>query len=145
MGWFTTAPSMDTFYAFDETAGGLVWDWSAGPSGYDTVYGSWPVKVVELVADGKVYLNGGHTYNPPLYRGAQAYCLNATTGELIWQVDSFCESNSPVVAAADGVLLLPNAYDDPLYARYKTKRHNHRCPLNCCNIWIKRYNTWYSH
>ena len=103
-------------YAFNETTGELVWDWWAGPSGYDTVYGSWPVKVVELVADGKVYLNGGHTYNPPLYRGAQAYCLNATTGELIWQVDSFCESNSPVVAAADGVLLLPNAYDNQLYA-----------------------------
>jgi len=103
-------------YAWNATTGALVWNWFAGPAGYNTVYNSWPFKTVELVADGKVYLNGGHTYNPPLFRGSQAYALNATTGEVVWSINSFCQSNSPVVAAADGVLTLPNAYDNLLYA-----------------------------
>jgi hypothetical protein len=103
-------------YAWNATTGALVWNWWAGPAGYNTVYNSWPFKTVELVADGKVYLNGGHTYNPPLFRGSQAYALNATTGDVIWSINSFCQSNSPVVAAADGVLTLPNAYDNLLYA-----------------------------
>ena len=103
-------------YAWNATTGALVWDWWAGPAGYNTVYNSWPFKTVELVADGKVYLNGGHTYNPPLFRGSQAYALNATTGEVVWSINSFCQSNSPVTAAADGVLTLPNAYDNLLYA-----------------------------
>jgi len=103
-------------YAWNATTGKLVWDWWAGPAGYNTVYNSWPVKTVELVADGKVYLNGGHTYNPPLFRGSRAVCLNATTGEEIWNILSFCQSNSPVTAAADGVITLPNAYDNLLYA-----------------------------
>ncbi len=108
-------------YAWNATTGALVWNWWAGPAGYNTVYNSWPFKTVELVADGKVYLNGGHTYNPPLFRGSQAYALNATTGDVVWSINSFCESNSPVVAAADGVLTLPNAYDNLLYA-YGTGR-----------------------
>ena len=108
-------------YAWNATTGALVWDWWAGPAGYNTVYNSWPFKTVELVADGKVYLNGGHTYNPPLFRGSQAYALNATTGEVVWSINSFCQSNSPVVAAADGVITLPNAYDNLLYA-YGTGR-----------------------
>ncbi len=103
-------------YAWNETTGALIWNWFAGPAGYNTVYNSWPFKTVELVADGKVYLNGGHTYNPPLFRGSQAYVLNATNGNVVWSINSFCESNSPVVAAADGVVTLPNAYDNLLYA-----------------------------
>jgi hypothetical protein len=103
-------------YAWNMTTGELEWDWWAGPAEYNTVYGSWPVKVIELVADGKVYLSAGHTYNPPLFRGAHIYCLNATTGELIWKILGFCQSNSPVVAAADDTLFLPNAYDNLLYA-----------------------------
>ncbi|MGD0451163.1 MAG: PQQ-binding-like beta-propeller repeat protein [Candidatus Bathyarchaeia archaeon] len=108
-------------YAWNATTGALVWNWWAGPAGYNTVYNSWPFKTVELVADGKVYLNGGHTYNPPLFRGSHAYALDAFNGSVVWSVNSFCESNSPVVAAADGVITLPNAYDNLLYA-YGTGR-----------------------
>ena len=103
-------------YAFNATTGSLIWNFNAGSAGYNTVYGTWPIKVVELVADGKVYLNGGHTYNPPLFRGSQAFALNATTGAVVWQIDSFCHSNNPTTAAGDGVLFLPNSYDNQLYA-----------------------------
>ena len=103
-------------YAFNDTNGSLVWDFFTGSSGYNNVYGSWPVKDVELVAGGMIYLNGGHTYNPPLFRGAHAYCLNATTGKLVWQILSFAEANSATCAAADGEFLLPNSYDNQIYA-----------------------------
>ncbi len=103
-------------YAWDANTGELKWTWYAGDSGYDTVYGSFPGKVIELVADGKVFINQGHTYNPPMFRGSHAVAINATTGETVWQILSFCHSNSPVVGAADGVLLLPNSYDNQIYA-----------------------------
>ena len=103
-------------YAWNSTTGALVWTWYAGDAGYNTVYGSYPCKVVEMVADGEVIINEGHTYNPPMFRGAQAVAINATTGETIWNIDSFCHSNSPVVGAADGILLLPDSYDNNLYA-----------------------------
>ncbi len=96
--------------------GALKWTWYAGDAGYDTVYGSYPGKVIEMVADGKVIINQGHTYNPPMFRGAKAVAINATTGETVWEVNSFCHSNSPVVGAADGILLLPNSYDNQVYA-----------------------------
>ncbi|MGD6850424.1 MAG: PQQ-binding-like beta-propeller repeat protein [Candidatus Bathyarchaeia archaeon] len=103
-------------YAWDATTGALEWTWYAGDAGYDTVYGSHPCKVIELVADGKVFINEGHTYNPPMFRGSHAVAINATTGETVWKVLSFCHSNAPVVGAADGVLLLPNSYDNLIYA-----------------------------
>ena len=103
-------------YAWNTTNGKLVWDFYAGSAGYNTVYGTWPNKVIELVADGKVFLNGGHTYNPPLFRGSQAWCLNATTGDVIWNANSFCHSNNPTAAAADGEVFLPNSYDNSIYA-----------------------------
>ena len=103
-------------YAWDATTGALKWTWYAGDAGYDTVYGSFPGKVIELVADGKVIINQGHTYNPPMFRGAHAVAINATTGETVWDILSFCHSNSPVVGASDGVLLLPNSYDNLVYA-----------------------------
>jgi len=103
-------------YAWDSETGELKWTWYAGDAGYNTVYGSYPGKVIELVADGKVYINQGHTYNPPMFRGSHAVAINATTGETVWKILSFCQSNSPVVGAADGVLLLPNSYDNQLYA-----------------------------
>jgi outer membrane protein assembly factor BamB len=103
-------------YAWNATTGALVWTWYGGSAGYDTVYGGYPCKVIEMVADGKVIINEGHTYNPPMFRGAQAVAINATTGETVWSVNSFCHSNSPVVAASDGILLLPNSYDNQVYA-----------------------------
>ena len=57
-------------WALDENTGVLKWNWLAGPAGYDTVYDSWPINVVEAIADGKIFLLGGHVYNPPLFRGS---------------------------------------------------------------------------
>ena len=103
-------------YAFNDTTGALVWNYNAGSAGYNNVYGTWPLKVVELVAGGEVFLNGGHTYNPPMFHGSDLVCLNATTGTEIWSVLSFAHSNNPTCAAADGEVFFPNSYDNMIVA-----------------------------
>jgi outer membrane protein assembly factor BamB len=103
-------------YAFNDSTGALVWNFNAGSSGYNNVYGTWPIKVVELVAGGEVFLNGGHTYNPPMFRGSHVYAINATTGKEVWQILSFAHSNNPTTAAGDGEVFLPNSYDNMIVA-----------------------------
>jgi hypothetical protein len=103
-------------HAYNLTTGEQEWLFWTGTSGYETPYGVYTLHHVEVVADGKVYVNGGHTYSPPLYRGANLFCINATTGEEIWRIASFTMSNAADAAIADGILLDPNGYDARLYA-----------------------------
>jgi outer membrane protein assembly factor BamB len=103
-------------HAYDITTGKQVWQFSTGSSGYSTPYGIWPLVHVEAVAGGEVFLSGGHTYSPPLFLGAQLYVLNATTGDKVWSISSFDDSNAASAAIADGIFVKPNAYDNQLYA-----------------------------
>jgi PQQ-like domain len=102
--------------AFDLSNGKLLWTWFSGNSGSETPYGIWPVLHIDAIADGKLYVMGGHTYSPPLFHGAQLYCINATSGKEIWSINDFTTTNGPAAAIADGVLVEPNAYDNQIYA-----------------------------
>jgi hypothetical protein len=102
--------------AFNLSTGKLLWTWNSGSSGTETPYGNWPLYHIDAIADGKIYVLGGHTYSPPLFHGAQLYCLNATTGSLIWSINDYTTTNGPCAAIADGVLIEPNAYDNQIYA-----------------------------
>jgi hypothetical protein len=106
-------------HAYDLNTGEVKWDFSTGESGYETPYGIYPLLHIEAIADGKIYVEGGHTYSPPLFRGSQLWCINATTGEKIWSVSSFVTVNQASAVLADGVLVEPNAYDNQLYAYSK--------------------------
>jgi hypothetical protein len=104
-------------YAFDLKTGALKWSWSAGSAGVDTPYGVWPLGTWPnhyVLADGKLYVRSGHDYTPPVFRGAKIYCINATSGDLIWSSLSFDVVSSPVVA--DGIMVWYNGYDDQIYA-----------------------------
>jgi outer membrane protein assembly factor BamB len=102
-------------FALNATTGQKLWTWYAGSADYNTVYGSWPIKDVDVMADGKVYLVGGHVYNPPLYRGEHLYCINLTTGELVWKDLCFTNTNAASMYIADGSLFASNAYDNRIY------------------------------
>jgi hypothetical protein len=65
------------------------------------------------VADGKLYLNTGVSHGDPVFNGAQLYCVNATTGKLIWNINSFGQGVMPI---SDGILVDLNSYDNQLYA-----------------------------
>lgn len=102
-------------YALNATTGAKLWTFFTGNAGLDTPYGSYPLYNLAVAADGKIYVQGGHLYSPPLYPQSRLYCLNATTGDLIWDMPSFVITNQPNCALADGYLLMPNAYDNQLY------------------------------
>jgi hypothetical protein len=87
-----------------------------GLAGSDTPYGVWPLWVFSggSVADGVWFLNEGHEYSPPLFRGAQQLAINTTDGSLIWKITGFDVTNG--AAIADGIMTVCNAYDNQLYA-----------------------------
>jgi hypothetical protein len=103
-------------HAYDLTSGSEVWAFETGSSGYETPYGNFPLLHLEAVADGKIFVTGGHTYSPPLFRGSEMWCLNATTGDPIWDTSFFVSVNQASGLVADGVYVNINAYDNQLYA-----------------------------
>jgi len=100
-------------HAYDIKTGTKVWDFYAGNSGIETVYGSWPLNSPIAIADGKVFVVAGHAYNPPLFKGASVYAINASTGQLVWDSLGFYAYNG--IAIADGFLTLYNSYDGQIY------------------------------
>jgi hypothetical protein len=59
------------------------------------------------------YVETGHDYGPPLFSGAKIYALNATTGELVWDILNFASGSSlPVIY---GYMLSFNGYDNSIY------------------------------
>jgi len=100
-------------HAFNLTTGSSVWNFYGGDSGVETVYGAWPFNSPMGVADGMVFATVGHAYNPPLFKGAQVFAINETTGKKVWSELGFYVYNG--MAIADGDLILYNNYDGQLY------------------------------
>jgi hypothetical protein len=115
-GLFYSSDFGGYLHAYDINTGVEKWTFSTGSSGYETPYGNYPLYHIECVADGKVYVTGGHTYSPPLFRNSKTWCLNATTGEVIWQTSFFVDANQATAVIADGYLVNINGYDNQLYA-----------------------------
>jgi hypothetical protein len=111
-------------WAVDVLTGHQLWYTSTnkliGDAGSDTPYGVWPLWVFSggsVSGNGVYFLNVGHEYSPPLFRGAQQLALNTTTGELIWKILGFDVTNSATIV--DGVVTVLNAYDNQLYSYAK--------------------------
>jgi hypothetical protein len=103
-------------YCFDMTTGKKVWNWSTGETA-NSPYGVNPLWIIgnyeASVADGMFYVETGHDYGPPLFSGAKIYALNATTGELVWDILNFASGSSlPVIY---GYMLSFNGYDNSIY------------------------------
>jgi hypothetical protein len=80
----------------------------------ETVYGVYPTQVA-AVADGKVYLvEEEHSLDSPAYRGAKTRCIDAFTGELLW--DIYGVSSWQSSAVADGYYTWLNYNDMQIYA-----------------------------
>jgi outer membrane protein assembly factor BamB len=104
-------------YCYDAKTGVRKWSFNTGNSGIDSPFGSWPLGTWSdhhILADGKLYVRAGHDYTAPVFKGANIYCLNATTGDLLWKSLSFDIGSSP--ACADGVMVWFNGYDNQIYA-----------------------------
>ena len=99
-------------YCYNLTTGQLEWKFSTGSSGYNTPFGRYPC-YYQVIADGKVYeTTTEHHALAPLYKGYSLYCIDAETGQGLWNISGWYEY--PVIA--DGELVTYNAYDQQVYA-----------------------------
>ena len=107
-------------WAINIATGAILWytntNTLSGLAGSDTPYGVWPLWIFssESIAGGVLFVNEGHEYSPPLFRGASQLALNITNGKLLWSIMSFDVTNSMTISDGIGVLL--NAYDNQIYA-----------------------------
>jgi hypothetical protein len=102
---------------YNITTGESVWQYSEN-AGYESHYGAdYPYygNANLLFGDGKVYaLNGGRDIGQPNQRGYKLTCLNATTGEFLWNTLGYFPGIG-TGALAGGTFISHNAYDNQLY------------------------------
>jgi len=103
---------------WDLNTGKLEWSYSAGVSGLETVYGSWPL-TTSVIADGKIYAyTNEHSPGSRLYKGAKLHCIDAETGEGLWALSGWwghTHYGYGGPAIADGYLVVANYYDGLIY------------------------------
>ena len=111
------------YYAFNWTNGDLVWKFSCPARNLfeepytDNGITVYPSYSGGLVADDKVYIvNNEHTPSQPLTRGWSVWCLNAHTGQEIWNIST----SGSYSAIADGYLSV-SAFDGYQYIFGKGK------------------------
>ncbi|MEM3050745.1 MAG: PQQ-binding-like beta-propeller repeat protein [Candidatus Bathyarchaeia archaeon] len=99
-------------YAYDLNTGKIAWDFYMGNAGVETVYGSWPTYNGFTIADGKIYVaNDEHSPDSVAWRGGKLWCINATSGELIWSLSGWLRNP----AISDGILTALNYLDGKVY------------------------------
>jgi outer membrane protein assembly factor BamB len=106
-------------YCFDVKTGETMWTYAGNDPYTEILWGNdWPMDQY-FPCGGKIYFfQQTHSDNQPLPRGAAAYCLNATTGEVIWRVDGLVRDAhwGSEAIMADSVIVIPNTYDQQMYA-----------------------------
>ncbi len=111
--------------AIDWNTGNIVWQFIAPtPFPFETPYdvngtGTYSFHSAGLVADGKLYVvNTEHSPSQPLTRGWRLFCLNATTGNDIWNISNGQGAPGSRIfqgAIADGYLAMTNEYNGYMY------------------------------
>jgi hypothetical protein len=106
--------TIEGVHAFNHTTGEKLWDFTTDPCGNDFPgFSNYPIFGGSVtIADGKIFVPTGNSHADPLFRGANLYAVDATSGEQLWRVNGFFMGTLPV---ADGYLVAQNAYDNQLY------------------------------
>jgi hypothetical protein len=109
-------------YCYDTKNGNILWTYgNGGPgnstnAGLETPFGDYPT-FVNAIGNGVVYtVTAEHTIETPLFKGALARAINATTGKEIWTLSDYTgEFASFSYAMADGYNTWFNGYDNSIY------------------------------
>ncbi len=110
-------------YCYDLASGDVLWTYGNGGAGnstyagLNTPYGDYPT-FINAVGNDVVYLvSSEHTIRTPIYKGALARAINATTGEEIWTLSDYTgEFTAQSYAIADGYSVFLNGYDNQIYS-----------------------------
>jgi len=99
-------------FAYDTKDGTLLWKHDS-PTYMEKF--EYYTLMINAIADGKIYIGTHeHSADTPLFKNAHTQCLNATTGEPIWEMVGW--ANPYTTQVADGVLTYWNNYDQSVYA-----------------------------
>jgi outer membrane protein assembly factor BamB len=106
-------------YCYNLTTGATMWIYRADDIYTEMLWSSdWPMDSY-FPTGGKVYFfQTEHSANQPLPRGAPAFCLNATTGAVIWRVDGLLRDThwGGEAILGDSIIAMYNTYDQQVYA-----------------------------
>ena len=100
-------------HAYNITTGENIWEFATDNSGLETVYGHYVFKDSAMsICDGKLYaVTNEHSPSTPLYRGSKMYCIDAATGQGLWNISFW--GLFPIIA--DGYAVSFNYYDGLVY------------------------------
>ena len=111
-------------YCYSDATGDLLWTFGNGPagsnnstdSGVESPFGNYPT-FINAVGSGVVYtVTTEHTEETPIFKGAVARAINATTGQQIWTLSDYVgEFLTSSYAMADGYNTWFNSYDNSIY------------------------------
>jgi hypothetical protein len=112
-------------YCYNDLTGNLLWTFGNGPVGSDnstnagleTPFGNYPT-FVNAIGSGVIYtVTTEHTEETPIFKGAVARGINATTGLQIWALSDYTgEFLTSSYAIADGFSIMFNGYDNQVYS-----------------------------
>jgi len=106
-------------HCFNATNGKLLWIYNATDPYSEFLWGNYWSEDILFISGGKIYMfHSEHSPVNPLFRGAPAICVNATTGEEIWRVNGLFRKTDwgggPIMG--DSVIAMYNSYDQRVYA-----------------------------
>jgi hypothetical protein len=98
----------------DLATGKIEWTWTRGSAGVDSPYGVYELfgYRTHAIADGKLFLQEGVQYSPPLHP-ARRTVLDCATGKVVWDILSYSSRAGSIIA--DGCLQEWDSYDCKLY------------------------------
>jgi hypothetical protein len=101
----------ENIIAYDAKTGDVVWKYVPANIGFESPYGTYPIRVSCITADGKIYTySSEHSPTMPLWRGSMIRCINASDGAELWTINNWGSA-----VAADNMLVSLNYYDMQLY------------------------------
>ena len=109
-------------YCYNDLTGKIVFTYGNGGEGNSTnagpnsPFGDYPT-FINAVGNGVIYVvSSEHTVSTPIYKGALARAINATTGAEIWTLSDYTgEFSAMSYAMADGYNTWFNGYDNQIY------------------------------
>lgn len=106
-------------YCYNATTGEVLWTYEAQDKYNESYHGENWWLCITFISDGKVYL-GHMVHSPqvPTPRGAPFFCLDAETGDLVWEIDGAFRQTlwGGLGLIGDSVIATMDTYDQQVYA-----------------------------